>query len=618
MSDTKNRKAGPNFGGGPHGGRGMSTEKAKDFKGTFKKLFQTLRPYRFKMLIVIIFAIGSTIFSIVGPKILAKATDKLSSGIMKKVANTGGIDFNYIIKILLILVVLYAISAIFNYVQGFIVSGVSQKVAYSLRKDISAKMNRLPLSYFDKHSSGDILSRVTNDIDTIAQSLNQSLSQLISSAVTIVGVFIMMLTISWQMTIIAVFVLPVSFGLISLVMKKSQKYFTQQQNSLGAVDGHIEEMYGGHMVVKAFNGEEDSVEKFNVYNDDLYHSAWKSQFFGSLMQPISNFVGNVGYVGVCILGGFLATGGNITIGDIQAFIQYVRSFNQPITQMAQIMNLLQSTAAAAERVFEFLDEDELEEEKAIVTREAIDHMEGSVTFDKVRFGYNPEKVIINDFNLHVHAGQKVAIVGPTGAGKTTIIKLLMRFYELNSGSILIDGQDITDMRRQDLRSMFGMVLQDTWLFNGTIMENLKYGNLDATDEQVQLACENAHVDHFIKTLEGGYETMINEESSNISAGQKQLLTIARAFLKDPKILILDEATSSVDTRTELLIQKGMDKLMEGRTSFVIAHRLSTIKDANTIIVMRDGDIVEIGDHESLLAQDGFYASLYQSQFENCE
>ena len=608
---NKNRRAPMGMGRG----RG-NNEKAKDLGGTLKKLLAYLKPYHFKICFVVVFAVCSTIFNIIGPKVLAKATDKLSEGIMAKVANTGGIDFNYIIKILLILVVLYAASSLFSYIMSWIISGVSQDAAFSLRKDISEKMNRLPLSYFDKHTSGDILSRVTNDIDTIAQSLNQSLSTLISNVVTLVGIFIMMLTISWQMTLIAVVVLPVSMTLMRLVMKHSQKYFTQQQNSLGDVNGHIEEMYGGHQVVKAFNGEEKSVEQFEQYNESLYTSAWKSQFFGSLMMPISNFIGNIGYVGVCIIGGILAGSKTITIGDIQAFIQYVRQFNQPISQIAQAANLLQSTGAAAERVFEFLEEEELTEDSATLTTEEVQNMKGAVTFAGVHFGYNPDKIIINDFSLHVHAGQKVAIVGPTGAGKTTIIKLLMRFYELNGGSIMIDGEDITKMKRSDLRSLFGMVLQDTWLFNGTIMDNLKYGRLDATDEEVKKACVSAHVDHFIHTLSDGYNTMINEESSNISAGQKQLLTIARAFLKDPKILILDEATSSVDTRTEVLIQQGMDELMKNRTSFVIAHRLSTIRDADTIIVMRDGDIVEIGNHEGLLKENGFYATLYRSQFEN--
>lgn len=616
MSNEKRK--GPKFGpmgghGGMHGG-----EKAKNFKGTLSKLFKYLRPYYVKIAIVVVFAAGSTIFAIVGPKILAKATDKLAEGIMGKVANTGGIDFTYIGRIILILVGLYLISALFSYIQGWIISGVSQRIAYDLRKSLSQKMSRLPLSYFDKHTSGDILSRVTNDIDTIAQSLNQSMSQVITSAVTVIGILIMMLTINVPMTIMAICVLPISIILIGIIMKNSQKYFQAQQRNLGDVNGHIEEMYGGHQVVKAFNGEEASVNEFSEYNTNLYNSAWKSQFFSGLMQPLTNFVGNIGYVGVCLLGGFLAGGGNITIGDIQAFIQYVRQFNQPIGQLAQTMNMLQSTAAAAERVFEFLEEEELEEETPKITTEEFENVQGSVTFADVNFGYNPEQTIIHDFSMHVHAGQTVAIVGPTGAGKTTIVKLLMRFYELNSGSIMIDGKDIRDFSRSDLRSLFGMVLQDTWLFNGTIEENLKYGNLDATDEQIKSACKMAYVDHFVKTLEDGYNTILDEETSNISQGQKQLLTIARAFLKDPKILILDEATSSVDTRTEVLIQKGMEKLMEGRTSFVIAHRLSTIRDADTIIVMKDGDIVELGNHDSLLAKDGFYASLYRSQFEGSD
>ena len=560
MSNER-RRQGPR---GPmgHGMRGNG-EKAKNFKGTLKKLFVYLKPYYFKLVVVIIFAAGSTVFTIVGPKILAKATDKLSEGIMAKVTNTGGIDFDYIGMICLILVGFYLVSALFSFIQGFITSSISQKVAYDLRSSLSKKMSRMPLSYFDRHSSGDTLSRVTNDIDTIAQSLNQSLSQVITSSVTVVGIFI-------------------------------------------------------HDVVKSFNGEEYYVKTFNEYNDALYDSACKSQFLSGLMQPLSNFVGNLGYVSVCLLGGFLAGGNTITIGDIQAFIQYVRQFNQPIAQLAQTMNMLQSTAAAAERVFEFLEEEELEPETVKIETDEVEKLHGSVTFNQVNFGYLPEKTIIHDFNMHVHAGQTVAIVGPTGAGKTTIVKLLMRFYELNKGSIMIDGHDIKDFSRHDLRSLFGMVLQDTWLFNGTIKENLMYGKLDASDEEVKNACEMAYVDHFVNTLEDGYDTVLDEETSNISQGQKQLLTIARAFLKDPKILILDEATSSVDTRTEVLIQKGMEKLMEGRTSFVIAHRLSTIRDANTIIVMKDGDIVEIGNHDELLEKGGFYASLYQSQFEGSE
>lgn len=616
MSSNQKRNS-PKFNHGMHGMRGGS-EKAKDFKGTINKLFKYLKPYYFKLIVVIIFAAASTVFAIVGPKILAKATDKLSEGIMAKVSGTGGIDFKYIGYIIWILVGLYLVSALFSYIQGFITSTISQRVAYDLRTSISKKMDRMPLSYFDRHTSGDILSRVTNDIDTIAQSLNQSMSQVITSSVTVVGIFIMMLSISPQMTIIAVCVLPVSMLLISIVMKRSQKYFAKQQQALGDVNGHIEEMYGGHNVVKAFNGEEASVKQFNEYNDSLYESAWKSQFFSGLMQPITNFVGNVGYVAVCLLGGVLAGGGNISIGDIQAFIQYVRQFNQPISQLAQIMNMLQSTAAAAERVFEFLDEEELEKETPKVTKDELEKIKGSVTFADVNFGYLKDQTIINNFSLHVHSGQTVAIVGPTGAGKTTIVKLLMRFYELNGGTIFIDGKDIRDFARKDLRSLFGMVLQDTWLFNGTIKENLMYSKLDASDQEVQEACKVAYVDHFVQTLEAGYDTVINEESSNISQGQKQLLTIARAFLKDPKILILDEATSSVDTRTEVLIQKGMERLMKGRTSFVIAHRLSTIRDADTIIVMKDGDIVELGNHDSLLEKDGFYASLYRSQFEGLD
>ena len=594
----------------------ISTEKAKDFQGTMKKLFAYLKPHYFKFILIIIFAAGSTVFSIFGPKILAKATDKLSEGVMAKVTNTGGIDFTAISHILIFLACIYLLSAFLNYVQGFLTSGISQRVAYDFRKAISQKMDRLPLSYFDTHSSGDTLSRVTNDVDLIAQSLHQSMTQIVTSTVTLIGVFIMMISINIPMTIMALCVLPVSMLLMSLIMKRSQKYFFRQQQDLGNVNGHIEEMYGAHQVVKAFNGEEDSVQRFENYNNELYDSAWKSQFFSGLMQPLTGFVGNVSYVGVCLLGGFLATGSMISIGDIQAFIQYVRQFNQPITQLAQIMNQLQSTAAAAERVFEFLDEKEMVEETPAILHDELDQIHGSVTFDHVHFGYNPDRTIIHDFSMHVHAGQSVAIVGPTGAGKTTIVKLLMRFYELNGGSIMIDGRNIKDFSRSDLRSLFGMVLQETWLFGGTIRENLKYGKLDASDEEMIKACELAYADHFINTLEDGYDTVINEESSNISQGQKQLLTIARAFLADPKILILDEATSSVDTRTEVLIQKGMDKLMEGRTCFIIAHRLSTIKDANTIIVMKDGDIVELGNHESLLKKNGFYADLYRSQFES--
>ena len=599
-------------------GKARGTEKAKDFSGTFARLFRYLKPYYWSLLAVIIFAIASTIFSIIGPKILSKATDKLIAGISAKIQNTGGIDFTYINKILLLLLGLYLLSMLFNYVQSWITSGISQKVAYSLRKDIAEKIDRLPLSFFDKHASGDILSRITNDVDTIAQSLNQSMAQIITSTVTVAGVVIMMFTISWQSTLIALAILPVTFGILGMVMSRSQKYYIGQQKALGDADGHIEEMYGAHQIVQAFNGEAASVATFKKYNDELYTSGWKSQFFGSLMMPISNLVGNIGYVGICIAGGFLAVNSVVTIGDIQAFIQYVKSFTQPITQMAQIMNMLQSTAAASERVFDFLEAEEMPEEEVEISTEEVAKLPSDVTFDHVRFGYNPNKIIIKDISLDVSAGQKIAIVGPTGAGKTTLVKLLMRFYELNSGKITIGGQDISKMKRSDLRSMFGMVLQDTWLFNGTIKENLRYGNLNASDEELRQAAIDAYADHFIEQMPEGYDSMINEESSNISAGQKQLLTIARAFVKDPKILILDEATSSVDTRTELLIQQGMDRLMQGRTAFVIAHRLSTIRDADSIIVLKDGDIVEVGNHDSLMAKKGFYADLYQSQFEHGE
>lgn len=599
-------------------GNARGTEKAKDFSGTFARLFRYLKPYCWSLLAVVIFAIASTVFSIIGPKILSKATDKLIAGISAKIQNTGGIDFTYINKILLLLLGLYLLSMLFNYVQSWITSGISQKVAYSLRKDIAKKIDRLPLSFFDKHASGDILSRITNDVDTIAQSLNQSMAQIITSTVTVVGVVIMMFTISWQLTLIALAILPVTFGILGMVMSRSQKYYVGQQKALGDADGHIEEMYGAHQIVQAFNGEAASVATFKKYNDELYTSGWKSQFFGSLMMPISNLVGNIGYVGICIAGGFLAVNSVVTIGDIQAFIQYVKSFTQPITQMAQIINLLQSTAAASERVFDFLEAEEMLKEEVEISTEEAAKLPSDVTFDHVRFGYNPDKIIIKDFSLDVSAGQKIAIVGPTGAGKTTLVKLLMRFYELNSGKITIGGQDISKMKRSDLRSMFGMVLQDTWLFNGTIKENLRYGKLNASDEELRQAAIDAHADHFIEQMPEGYDSMINEESSNISAGQKQLLTIARAFVKDPKILILDEATSSVDTRTELLIQQGMDRLMQGRTAFVIAHRLSTIRDADSIIVLKDGDIVEVGNHDSLMAKKGFYADLYQSQFEHGE
>lgn len=605
--------------GGPMGHGRRPSEKAKNFKGTMKKLLVYLKPFLPKIIFAMIFAIASTIFSIVGPKILGKATTSLAEGIMHKATGVGGIDFDYILKIIMILVGMYVVSALCNYIQNFNMTTVSQKVAYNLRNELASKVDRLPLAYFDKVSHGEVLSRVTNDIDTIAQSLNQSLSQMLTSAISVIGITVMMLSISWQMTIFAFCVLPLSMILMGNVVKHSQKYFALQQAALGEVNGHIEEMYGGHETIRAFSYEKKSIQEFQGLNEKLFNSAFRSQFLSGLTQPIIAFIGNIGYVGVCLLGGYFTIQGVISLGDIQAFTQYMRQFNQPIGQVAQIMNVLQSTAAAAERVFEFLEEDELEEDVEnpieIYDENKQIKIHGSVTFDHVCFGYNPDKIIIHDFNMHLHAGQKVAIVGPTGAGKTTIVKLLMRFYELNSGAILIDGCDIKNYRRQDLCDLFGMVLQDAWLFNGTVMENLRYGKLEASDEQVKIAAKNAYVDHFINTLENGYDTLINEESTNISQGQKQLLTIARAFLADPKILILDEATSSVDTRTEILIQKGMEKLMEGRTSFIIAHRLSTIRNADIILVMKDGDIVEVGNHDDLMARNGFYAELYNSQFE---
>lgn len=612
---SKERKGGM---GGPMGrmGRGpRAVEKAKDFKGTMKKLGVYLKPYSLSIAIVILFAIGSAAFSIVGPKILGKATTKIFEGLVQKITGVpdASIDFGYIGNIAMILVALYLVSSLFGIIQSFIMSGVAQKVSYNLRKQISEKMDTLPLNYFDTRTNGEVLSRITNDVDTVNQTLNQSLSQIITSVVTLIGVLIMMFSISWIMTLATFIILPVSMVLISLVVKKSQKYFKSQQEYLGHLNGQVEEVYGGHNIMKAFNREEASTKDFDELNNTLYKSAWKSQFLSGMMMPIMSFVGNLGYVLVSILGGWLTIKSVITVGDIQAFIQYVRSFNQPISQMAQVANIMQSTAAAAERVFEFLDEED--EVKDPVNSVDPSEIRGEVEFEDVHFGYNEDKIIINDFSVDVKPGQKVAIVGPTGAGKTTIVKLLMRFYDINSGSIKIDGHDIRDFKRADLRNLFGMVLQDTWLFNGTIMENLRYGRLDATDAEVKEAAKAAHVDHFVKTLPDGYNMVLNEEASNISQGQKQLLTIARAFLKDPKLLILDEATSSVDTRTELLIQKAMEKLMEGRTSFIIAHRLSTIRDADLILVMKDGDIVEQGNHEELLEKGGFYSSLYNSQFE---
>ena len=616
MPNNENKKR-PPMGGGHGHGHGMGGgEKAKDFKGTMKNLFEYLKPYRLSMLVVIIFAIGSATFSIVGPKVLGKATTKIFEGLMNKVSgNSLGMDFDYIGKILLILLGLYVISAIFSYIQGFIMSGISQKVSYNLRKAISEKINRMPLKYFDSKTHGEVLSRVTNDIDTLSQNLNQSLSQVISSTTTIIGVLIMMLSISVQMTLVSLIMLPVSMILIMLVVKKSQKYFKQQQEYLGHVNGQVEEVYGGHNIVKAFNKENDVIEEFNKLNEELYNSAWKSQFLSGMMMPIMSFIGNLGYVLISIMGGYLAIKKTIEVGDILSFTQYVRNFTQPLSQTAQIANVMQSMAAAAERTFEFLNEDE--EVQFAENPVNPDEIKGEVSFENVHFGYTEDKTIINDFSVDIKQGQKVAIVGPTGAGKTTIVKLLMRFYDINSGTIKIDGRDINDFNRGDLRSIFGMVLQDTWLFNGSIMDNLRYSKLDASDEEVIKAAKLAHVDNFVKTLPDGYNMELNEEASNISQGQKQLLTIARAILADPKILILDEATSSVDTRTEVLIQKAMENLMEGRTSFIIAHRLSTIRDADVILVMKDGDIVEQGNHEELLEADGFYASLYNSQFEEC-
>ncbi len=598
-------------------GRGpvmASGEKAKDFKGTLKKLLAYLKPHRVAVTFVVIFAIASTVFNIVGPKILGQATTKIFEGVMDMIANTGsGIDFEGIAKILLFLVGLYIISAVFSALQGFLMTGVSMKVTYKLRENTFAKINGLPFKYFDKTSYGEVLSFLTNDIETVNQTLNQSLTQIITSVATVIGILVMMFSISWQMTLVTLCIIPLSFVFIVLVVKRSQKYFSSQQEYLGHINGHIEEIYGGHSVVQAFNNEEEAYKTFEGLNNNLYGSAWKSQFLSSLMQPIMAFIGNLGYVAVCILGGYLAVNGRISVGDIQAFIQYVRQFNQPISQIANMSNIMQMTMAAAERVFTFLaEEEEVPDPQNPVSPADV---QGNVTFDHVHFGYNPNKIIINDFSAQVKKGQKIAIVGPTGAGKTTIIKLLMRFYDVDSGAILVDGHNIKDFRRNDLRSLFGMVLQDTWLYNGTIADNIRYGRLDATDEEVQQAAVAAQVDHFVRTLPDGYSMVLNEEANNVSQGQKQLLTIARAILADPKILILDEATSSVDTRTEILIQKAMDNLMHGRTSFVIAHRLSTIKNADCIFVMKDGDIIEQGTHEELLARNGFYADLYNSQFE---
>lgn len=594
-------------------GRGGANEKAKDFKGTLKKLLHYMSVFKVQMAFIVIFAICGTVFDIVGPKILGKATTEIYNGLVSKVSGGSGMDFGRIGQILLMTLGLYLISALCSFIQGYLMTGVSQKTTYRLRKEISEKINRMPMNYFDTKPVGEVLSRVTNDIDTLGQSLNQSATQMITSVTTLIGVLAMMLSISPLMTLATLVILPVSMILISFVMKHSQKYFRGQQEYLGNVNGQVEEIYSGHNIIKAFNKEEDVIREFDTTNDRLYDSAWRSQFFSGMMMPIMQFIGNLGYVVVAILGGFLAIRKTIEVGDIQSFIQYVKRFTQPIQQIAQVANMLQMTAAASERVFEFLEEEE--EDQTVEHPVSVENLEGNVSFDHVHFGYNADKIIVNDFSAEVKEGQKIAIVGPTGAGKTTMIKLLMRFYDVNSGAIKIDGHDVRDFNRSELREMFGMVLQDTWLFNGSIRDNIKYGKLDATDEEVIQAAKAAHVHQFVKTLPGGYDMELNEEANNVSQGQKQLLTIARAILADPKILILDEATSSVDTRTEVLIQKAMDNLMKGRTSFVIAHRLSTIRDADMILVMKDGDIVEQGNHEELLAKGGFYADLYNSQFE---
>lgn len=601
-----------------HGPGGMPGEKAKDFKGTMGKLFKYISSYTVPIVLVALFAIGSTVFSIIGPKKLGNATTEIFNGLVAKISGVegGGIDFGKLGSILLFLLFLYILSALLSFLQGIIMTSITQKISYRLRREISQKINRLPMKYFDGMTHGEVLSRVTNDVDTVSQSLNQSMTQIITSVTMVIGVLIMMLSISPLMTLAALVILPVSLLCISFIVKHSQKYFKAQQEYLGHVNGQVEEVYGGHNVVKVFNNEKNVVDTFDKTNDTLYSSAWKSQFFSGTMMPIMNFIGNLGYVVVSILGGWLAIRKTIEVGDILSFTQYVRNFTQPISQAAQVANMLQSTAAAAERVFAFLDE--AEEDQTVEHPVSLEGLEGRVKFDHISFGYNPDKIIIKDFNALVQPGQKAAIVGPTGAGKTTMVKLLLRFYDVNSGAIYVDGHDVRDFNRNELREMFGMVLQDTWLFNGTVMENIRYGRLDATDEEVIEAAKAAHVHHFIQTLPDGYQMVLNEEASNVSQGQKQLLTIARAILADPKILILDEATSSVDTRTEIRIQKAMDNLMQGRTSFIIAHRLSTIRDADLILVMRDGDIVEQGKHEELLAAGGFYANLYNAQFEQAE
>jgi ATP-binding cassette subfamily B multidrug efflux pump len=603
------------MGGGFHGSRGMIGPKAKDFKGSMQRFISYLAMYKVQIIVVVIFAVLSTMFTIVGPKVLAEATNEIFYGVLRIITGSSdGIDFSLISRILLILFGFYLISAAFSYIQGFIMADVSAKVSYDLRNSISKKINKMPLGYFEMTNHGEVISRVTNDVDVLNHTLSQSIIQVITSFTSMIGVLIMMLSISWKITLVAIGILPVSLLLVLSMVKKSQKYFRKQQEFLGHVNGHIEEMYGGHIVIKAFNGEENSVNQFDEYNDELYRSAWKSQFVSGLMMPIMRFVGNLGYVIICILGASMAAKGTMTVGGIQAFIQYLRSFTQPILQIANISNILQQTAAAAERVFEFLDEKEELDDNDIVNDTQIS-VNGNVRFSHVRFGYTPDKVIIKDFSASIKQGQKVAIVGPTGAGKTTMVKLLMRFFDVSGGAILVDGCDIREYSRDNLRSVFGMVLQDTWLFSGTIMENIRYGRLNATDDEVIAAAKAAQADHFIRTLPDSYNMVLNEEASNVSQGQKQLLTIARAILSDPKILILDEATSSVDTRTEILIQKAMDRLMQDRTSFIIAHRLSTIKNSDLILCMKDGDIVEQGTHEELMQKRDFYFNLYNSQFE---
>ena len=603
------------MGGGPRGAHGP-VEKAKDFNGTIKKLGKTLSKYKIAIIIVMIFAIGSTVFSIVGPKILGNATTEIYTGLMNKINGTGGIDFNKIGKIILWVVGLYGTSALFNLIQSYIMAGVAQKVTYKMRNDLTHKINKLPMKYFDKRTNGEVLSIITNDIDTLSTGLNQSITQIITSICTIIGILVMMFSISWEMTIVSLLILPISAIILKKVIGKSQKYFVKQQEYLGHVNGQVEEVYSGHNIVKVFGREKEAIKEFEKENTELYKSGWRSQFLSGLMYPLMNFVGNVGYVAVAILGGYFAVKGRITVGNIQSFIQYNKQFTQPIGQVAQISSTIQSMIAAAERIFEFLEENE--EPEDVKKPVSTENLAGNIKFEHVHFGYDPEKTIINDFNADVKDGQKIAIVGPTGAGKTTMVKLLMRFYDVNSGAILVDGHNIKDFKRGELRKMFGMVLQDTWLYGGTIRDNIRYSNPEATDSEVIEAAKAAHVHHYIKTLSNGYDAKINEESTNISAGQKQLLTIARVILANPKILILDEATSSIDTRTEQQIQSAMDNLMKGRTSFIIAHRLSTIKNADLILVMDHGDIVEQGNHEELLAKDGFYAKLYNSQFEETE